>query len=142
MIILNDVSAKAVAKLEQERKSIPVIKDNEIGAKLQGKGAADAKASLMADAVLKVLADFCQQSSDFAKAVLSGSSFGDCIKSVAKGIGNYAEGAEVCEKCVQFYIPGAKIHMQWRVELPKSEDTGRNGNQNTEFTLELMDLLN
>lgn len=140
MITMSNPATRAVAKLERERKDIPVIKDSEIGAKLRGNGATDAKASLMADAVLKVLSDFCNQSPIFAEAVLSGGSFGDCMKAAAKGFGNYAEGAEVCKKCVQFYVPGANIHVQWRVELPEDTNAQLEEKQSG-FVLDLMDLL-
>lgn len=142
MITMNTTATQAVAKLERERKDIPAIKDSEIGQKLRGNGAADAKASLMADAVLKVLADCCRQSEAFAKAVLSGGTFGDCMKAVAKGLGNYAEGAEVCKKSVQFYLPGANIHVQWRVEVPEeSTAAAPEQEKQTSIVLELMDLL-
>lgn len=139
MITMSNPATRAVAKLERERKDIPVIKDSEIGAKLRGNSAADAKASLMADAALKVLTDFCHQSSTFAEAVLSGGTFGDCMKAAAKGLGNYAKGSEVCKKCVEFYVPGAKIHVQWRVELP--EDTTQSEGNQSGLVLDLMDLL-
>ena len=142
MITMNNPATQAVAKLERERKDITIIKDSEIGQKLRGNGAADAKASLMADAVLKVLSEFCRQSEGFAKAVIAGGTFGDCMKAAAKGIGNYAEGAEVCKKCVQFYIPGANIHVQWRVEMPEESNAADSEQEKqTGFMLDMMDLL-
>lgn len=142
MILMENYSQRAIAKLEKERKDIPILKDNEIGAKLTGKNAADAKASLMADAVLNVLTDFCRQSEGFAKAVISGGTFGDCMKAAAMGVGNYAQGADVCKKCVQFYLPGANIHVQWRVEMPEESNTADSEKEKqTGFVLDLMDLL-
>lgn len=142
MIILTNPVTQAVAKLERERKDIPIIKDSEIGQKLRGNGAADAKASLMADAVLKVLSEFCGQSEVFAKAVIAGGTFKDCMKAAAQGLGNCAEGSEVCKKCVQFYLPGAQIHVQWRVEVPAegTEKAAEQGSKDS-FMLDLMDLL-
>lgn len=142
MTIMTKPATQAVAKLERERKDIPVIKESEIGQKLRGNGAADAKASLMADAVLKVLSEFCSQSEVFAKAVIAGGTFKDCMKAAAQGLGNYAEGSEVCKKCVEFYLPGAQIHVQWRVEVP-AEGTEKAAEQvkQDSFMLDLMDLL-
>lgn len=142
MISMNNLATQAVSKLERERKAIPIIKDSEIGAKLKGKHADDAKASLMADATLKVLADFCSQSEDFAKAVIAGGTFGDCMKEASKGLGNYADGAEICKRCVQFYVPGAQVHSQWHVELPTEYTANRtqHKNQQNGFVLDLMDL--
>lgn len=142
MITMNNPATQAVTKLERERKDIPVIKDSEIGQKLRGNGAADAKASLMADAVHKVLAEFCRQSEVFARAVIAGGTFGDCMKAAAKGFGNYAEGDEVCKKCVQFYLPGAQVRVQWRVEVPAENPGASNEPEQQEsFVLDLMDLL-
>lgn len=142
MIVMNNPATQAVAKLERERKDIPIIKDSEIGQKLRGNSAADAKASLMADAVLKVLSDFCRQSEGFAKAVIAGGTFGDCMKAAAKGIGNYAQGDDICKKCVQFYLPGADIHVQWRVGMPKESNTADSEQEKQSgFVLDLMDLL-
>lgn len=121
MIEIGKWAPQAVAKLEKERQSIPRIKDNEIGAKLRSGEAAAAKASLMADAVMAVLQDFCRQSEVFAEAVMKGGSFVDCMKAVTKGLGNYAEGPSSCKKAVQFYLPGAEIKAQWKVEIPQQE---------------------
>ena len=142
MIIMNNPATQAIAKLERERKVIPVIQDSEIGQKLRGNGAADAKASLMADAVLKVLSEFCSQSEVFAKAVIAGGSFEDCMKTAAKNLGNYAEGDEICKRSVQFYMPGAQIQAQWRVVVP-TEIPGLDEEQEQQdsFVLDLMDLL-
>lgn len=141
MNTMNDTAKRAIEKLKKERQSIPVIKDSDVGAKLQSSAAADAKASLMANAVLKAMVDFCRQSSEFAGAVLKGGSFADCMKAAAKGFGNYAEGAEVCKKCVQFYVPGAQIRVQWLVEIPDSAGSADKEKEQGGFVLDLMDLL-
>ncbi len=46
------------------------------------------KESAMKRAVLDTLMDFCQQSEEFAQAVVQGGSFPDCMKAVAKGVGS------------------------------------------------------
>lgn len=115
--------AEAEAKLKKERALIPQIKPADIGTKLRGKDAASAKASLMADAVLKVLRDFCWQNEDFAAAVIKGGPFVDCMKAVTNGLGNYAEGLSSCKKAVEFYLPGAEIKMQMSIILPQQAQT-------------------
>lgn len=115
------LGAEAEAKLKKERALIPQIKPADIGTKLRGKDAASAKASLMADAVLKVLRDFCRQNEDFAATVIKGGSFVDCMKAVTNGLGNYAEGLSSCKKAVEFYMPGAEIKVQMSIILPNQE---------------------
>lgn len=115
--------AQAEAKLKKERALIPQIRDAEIGAKLRGKDPASAKASLMADAVMTVLLDFCRQSEAFAEAVVNGGSFVDCMKAVTKGLGNYAEGLSSCKKAVAFYLPTAEIKVQMSIILPQQTQT-------------------
>lgn len=118
MIDVGSWAPQAVAKLEKERKTIKSIPTHDIGRMLQGKNAADAKVSLMADAILRVLKDFCEQSEEFSEAVVKGGSFVDCMKSMAKDLGNYAEGLSCCKKAVEFYLPAAEIKLAWSITLP------------------------
>ena len=61
--------------------------------------------------------DFCAQDEEFAQAVVQGGSFADCMKAVAKGVGNYISDLEAYKKAVQFYFPGAEIRMQMAIDL-------------------------
>ena len=119
-----NAAAKAAAKLQQERVAIAKVPESEIGTRLRGKDAEGTKASLMADAVMGVLIGFCEQSEKFAEAVLVGGTFGDCMKAVTKGLGNYTDGVSACRKAVQFYVPGAEVKPLWSITIPGQEEAG------------------
>lgn len=136
-----NTAAKAAAKLEQERVAIPKVPDNEIGTRLRGKDAEATKASLMADAVMGMLVEFCEQNEQFAEAVLAGGSFTDCMKAVTKGLGNYTDGISTCRKAVQFYVPGAEVKPLWSITMPSQEGTGESGKKQA-VILDLADFFN
>lgn len=92
---------EAKAKLERESK----------------KGTYDRYAAAMKSAVLDALIDFTQQDEEFARAVLDGGSFADCMKAVAKGCGTSISDLEAYGKAVSFYFPGAKIRMKMTIDL-------------------------
>ena len=92
---------EAKAKLEQESKE----------------GTYDRYAAAMKGAVLHALIDFTQQDEEFARAVLDGGSFADCMKAVAKGCGTSISDLEAYGKAVSFYFPGAKIRMKMTIDL-------------------------
>lgn len=113
-----NVAAQAVAKLKKEREKMPAVKQDQLGTLLRGAKAEETKAALMADAVLSLLENFCNQSDKFARAVLGGGSFTDCMKAVAKGTGNYVDGLDAATRAVQFYAKDAKVQPLWSVILP------------------------
>lgn len=75
------------------------------------------KEKAMAGAVANQLGYFCEQDEEFAQAVVQGGSFADCMKAVAKGVGNYISDLEAYKKAVRFYFPGAEIRMQMTIDL-------------------------
>lgn len=91
---------KAEEKLQKELKAV------------QGQ-----KEKAMANAVHAQIRDFCAQDEEFAQAVVQGGSFADCMKAVAKGVGNYISDLEAYKKAVQFYFPGAEVRMQMAIDL-------------------------
>lgn len=100
MITMENWATKATQKLEQ------------------GKGAVTGqKEKVMAEAVLAALKDFCLQDEEFAQAIAQGGSFDQCMKAVAKGVGNAISDLDAYKKAVQFYFPGAKIKMQMTIDL-------------------------
>lgn len=100
MIELNSISwqDKAMEKTTAERKSVTGQRE-----------------SLMANAVLDMIHEFCIQSEVFAKAVAEGGSFADCMKAVAKGVGNSISDIDAYKKAVAFYMPGAEIEVQMKI---------------------------
>ena len=104
MIAMNNVATDAVNKLIEEKKNVTGQKEK-----------------AMAEEVFNHLKDFCVQNQEFAAAVLGGGSFADCMKAVAKGVGNYISDIEAYRKAVKFYFPGAKVQMQLSVQLSGEE---------------------
>lgn len=81
------------------------------------KGVSGQKEKAMADAVYAQIRDFCMQDEEFAQAVVRGGSFADCMKAVAKNVGNYISDVDAYQKAVQFYFPGAEIRLQMTIDL-------------------------
>lgn len=100
MINFENWAARAVEKLEKEK------------SKVSGQ-----KETAMAAAVAAALIDFSRQEEEFAQAIVQGGSFADCMKAVAKGVGNAISDLDAYKKAVQFYFPGAEIKMQMFIDL-------------------------
>ena len=75
------------------------------------------KEKAMAKPVADALKDFCSQEPEFSQAIVQGGSFEDCMKAVAKGVGSSISDLEAYQKAVQFYFPGAEIHMKMSIDL-------------------------
>lgn len=75
------------------------------------------KEKAMAAAVFAQLKTFCQQDEEFAQAVCQGGTFSDCMKKVAQGVGQSISDLDAYKKAVQFYFPGAEVHMQLTIDL-------------------------
>lgn len=91
----------ALKKLDQESKD----------AKLTG------KAQVMAGAVRTALEVFCRQDEEFAQAVVQGGSYADCMKAVAKGVGNAISDLDAYKRAVQFYFKGADVRFVMEIDL-------------------------
>lgn len=100
MKLLNNWPTEAVQKLQSEKSKVT-----------------GAKEKAMSGAVFAALKDFCLQDTEFAQAVAQGGSFADCMKAVAKGVGQSISDLEAYKKAVAFYFPGAKIHMTMTIDL-------------------------
>ena len=71
----------------------------------------------MSGAVLSAVKDFCVQDEEFAQAVVQGGTFGECMNTVAKGVGSSISDLDAYKKAVQFYFPGAEIKMAMTIDL-------------------------
>lgn len=86
--------------------------------KLEGvKSVSGKKESVMMEPVREALIGFCRQDEEFAQAVAQGGSFEDCMKAVAKGVGNSISDVEAYKKAVRFYFDGAAIEVQMKIDL-------------------------
>lgn len=84
---------------------------------LQEMGRVSREIQIMKDAVCFALMDFCEQDDEFAQAVLQGGSFSDCMKAVAKDVGQSISDADAYRRAVQFYFPGADIRFHMTINL-------------------------
>ena len=130
MISMNNWPTEAVNKITAEKKAVSGQKEK-----------------AMADAVFTTLKDFCLQDTEFAQAVAQGGSFADCMKAVAKGVGNSISDIDAYRKAVQFYFPGAKVHFQMTIDLigdaadHKPEQDGELEDKASGIVLSLADFL-
>lgn len=85
------------------------------------KSVSGSKEAAMADAVLDVIHEFCIQNEEFARAVVEGGTFADCMKAVAKGVGSSISDIEAYKKAVQFYFPGAEITVKMQITTEKKQ---------------------
>ena len=100
MIPFNNWATEALNKLAEGKKNVSGPKEK-----------------AMAPAVAAQLKAFCRQSGAFAQAVAKGGSFSDCMKEVAKGVGNSISDHDAYKKAVRFYFPGAEVKMQLTIDL-------------------------
>lgn len=100
MISMENWATQAHEKLKKEKSSVTGQKEK-----------------TMADAVLEIINLFCQQEPEFAQAVVQGKTFGECMKTVASGVGGSIKDLDAYKKAVQFYFPGAEVHMELTIDL-------------------------
>lgn len=101
MIPMNNWAEQAVKKLEEAEQ----------------KGVGGQKERAMLSAVAAQLKNFCQQDEEFAQAVVQGGTLGECLKKVAAGTGSSISDLDAYKKAVQFYFPGAEVHMELTIDL-------------------------
>ena len=82
----------------------------------QAKDVGGQKENAMKTAVKAALLDFCKQDEEFARAIVEGGSFADCMAAVAKGVGSSISDLDAYKKAVSFYFPGAGIKMTMKID--------------------------
>lgn len=108
------------------------------------KGTFGSKAMIMKDAVCRALTDFCRQDGEFARAVVQGGSFSECMAAVEKAAtGSGISDEDAYAEAVRFYFPGAGIVMQMRIDLCASVRDGDAASPDTgdSIILDLADFL-
>ena len=124
MITMENWATKAISKLQ-----------------LQHKNVTGRKEEAMASSVMSILKDFCTQDERFARAVVQGGHFADCMKAVAKGVGSSISDFDAYHKAVQFYFPSAKIEMQMRISTTGDDTLSKLSNTSSPLVLNLMEIL-
>ena len=93
-------------------------------------GRYDEYGEIMKARTLEALQDFCRQSEEFARAVVDGGTFGDCMKAVAKNCGNGISDLDAFTRAVRFYFPTAEVRYSMHIDLAPhagDEDTAHSG---------------
>lgn len=68
--------------------------------------------------VCNVLIMFCEQDEEFAQAIVQGGKkLKDCIESTVRGARDSISDLEVYKRAVEFYFPGATVHMNLTIDL-------------------------
>lgn len=77
----------------------------------------------VAEATAETLINFCKQSEDFAKAVVDGGSFKDCVKEIAQKTKRRAcSDLVVYGMAKDFYFPKAKVECTLNIVLPEQDN--------------------
>ena len=73
-------------------------------------------------AVAKVLKEFCEQSEEFARAIVeTDKSYDDCLLTICKGLGQSISDFDLYTKAVQFWFPGAVIEYKMTIRMSEYE---------------------
>ena len=89
----------------------------------------NSKAKAIEIATATALKQFCDQSEEFARAVIeSDKTFDGCLREIVKGVGSSISDFDLYTKAVQFYFPCAVVEFKMLIhmseyELDKQEQT-------------------
>ena len=77
----------------------------------------DRYGSVIKTYVHSALAGFCKQNESFAKAIIDGGTFAECIKYCTEGIGGNTgiSDIDIYRRAVQFYFPGARVDFKIQI---------------------------
>lgn len=79
------------------------------------------KEGAMKHAIADALISFADQDNEFARAICEGGTFADCMKAVAKGVGNSISDIEAIRKAVDFYFNGARVNFTMTISVNPHE---------------------
>ena len=79
------------------------------------------KEGAMKHAIADALISFADQDNEFARAICEGGSFADCMKAVAKGVGNSISDIDAIRKAVDFYFKGARVNFTMTISVNPHE---------------------
>lgn len=73
-------------------------------------------------AVAKVLKEFCEQSEEFARAIVeTDKTYDDCLQTICKGLGQSISDFDLYTKAGQFWSPGAIIEDKMKIRMSEYE---------------------
>ena len=78
--------------------------------------------SAVNSAVSQTLKAFCDQSEEFARAIVeSDNTYDDCLKAICKGLGQSISDFDLYTKAVQFWFPGAIVEYKMTIRMSEYE---------------------
>ena len=105
-------------------------------------GKYDKYGEIMKKRVLEALQDFCRRSEEFARAVVDGGTFADCMKAVANNVGSGISDLDAFTRAVQFYFPTAAVRFSMQIDLaPHAGDADTAHSGAAVLDLDLADFL-
>lgn len=90
--------------------------------------------NVIAEDTAKALISFCRQNEEFARAVIDGGSFDECLKFCAKGV-NSSSGVSdlaVYQKAAEFYFPGAVVEFRMLIHMSRFDAEETKGDKDAE----------
>ena len=78
------------------------------------------KAAVMAGPVKNALIDLCCQSEEFARHIIEGRSFEECMKKVEEKVSNHISDLAAFDRAVKYYYPEAKVSYSITIETPRA----------------------
>ena len=74
------------------------------------------------NAVSQTLRAFCEQSEEFARAIVeSDKTYDDCLTTICKGLGQSISDFDLYTKAVQYWFPGAVIEFKMLIRMSEYE---------------------
>jgi hypothetical protein len=106
-----EITNNSTSIIEQAKAKIKVSDEKKLGRYEKAVNSATAAA----------LCSFCEQSEEFARAVIDGKSYDECLKTSCKGIGQSISDFDLYTRAVQFYFPGAVIEYKMNIHMSEYE---------------------
>lgn len=122
----------SISILEQAEKKIKSFEAKKLGQ--LGQKAKVIK--VIAEPTANALIAFCEQSEEFARAVIDGDDFINCLITISKDFGNAVSDFEVYSKAVQFYFPGAVIKFEMKILMSEYELESTPNKENLSLSLD------
>lgn len=116
----------SISILEQAKQKIKSFEAKKLGQ----------KAKVIAEPTANALIAFCEQSEEFARAVIDGDDFINCLITISKDFGNAVSDFEVYSKAVQFYFPGAVIKFEMKILMSEYELESTSNKENLSLSLD------
>lgn len=76
-----------------------------------------ARENAMKDEIALALRNFADQDNEFARAIVEGGTFAECMIAVAKGVGGSISDIDAIHRAVNFYFKGAMVQFSMTITV-------------------------